>query len=159
MNPSFKVPAMYEHANKLIEAYHSLLTPLSKETGLSPLALDILLFIANNPESATARDVCSMRGFKSGIVSVHVERLVVEGLLLRAADPADRRKTRLIPTDGARGIIERGLAIQAEFAVALMAGISAEELRAFSSVMDAIGKNIDAIRKGAAHAGRCGNEK
>ena len=41
---------LFSHANKMTQAYHIMLTPLCKETGLPPLALDILLFLANNPE-------------------------------------------------------------------------------------------------------------
>lgn len=53
--------------------------------------MDILLFLANNPEHNTAKDICRMRGHKSGIVSVHVERLVNDGLLERQEMPGDRR--------------------------------------------------------------------
>ena len=74
---------LFSHANKMTKAYHIMLTPLCKETGLPPLAMDILLFLANNPEHNTAKDICRMRGHKSGIVSVHVERLVNDGLLER----------------------------------------------------------------------------
>ena len=46
---------LFSHANKMTQAYHIMLTPLCKETGLPPLALDILLFLANNPEHNTAK--------------------------------------------------------------------------------------------------------
>lgn len=82
---------LFSHANKMTKAYHVMLTPLCKETGLPPLALDILLFLANNPEHNTAKDICRMRGHKPGIVSVHVERLVNDGLLERQEMPGDRR--------------------------------------------------------------------
>ena len=85
----------FSHANKMTKAYHVMLTPLCKEAGLPPLALDILLFLANNPEHNTAKDICRMRGHKPGIVSVHVERLVNDGLLERREMPGDRRQTRL----------------------------------------------------------------
>lgn len=81
---------LFSHANKMTKAYHVMLTPLCKETGLPPLAMDILLFLANNPEHNTAKDICRMRGHKSGIVSVHVERLVNDGLLERQEMPGDR---------------------------------------------------------------------
>ena len=68
-------------SNRFIEAYHTVLQPMCKATGLPPMAVDILMFAANNPEHATARNVCKYRGLKPGIVSVHVERLVSEGLL------------------------------------------------------------------------------
>ena len=86
---------LFSHANKMTKAYHIMLTPLCKETGLPPLAMDILLFLANNPEHNTAKDICRMRGHKPGIVSVHVERLVNDGLLERREMPGDRRRRGL----------------------------------------------------------------
>lgn len=61
--------------------------PLCRREGLAPNGVDILLFLANNPGLDTARDVCTYRGLKPGIVSFHVEKLVQEGYLLRAARP------------------------------------------------------------------------
>ena len=98
---------LFSHANKMTQAYHVMLTPLCKEAGLPPLAMDILLFLANNPEHNTAKDICRMRGHKSGIVSVHVERLVNDGLLERQEMPGDRRQTRLVCTEQAQALIER----------------------------------------------------
>ena len=104
MIPKGPVPGrtIFSHANKMTQAYHIMLTPLCKETGLPPLAMDILLFLANNPEHNTAKDICRMRGHKSGIVSVHVERLVNDGLLERQEMPGDRRQTRLVCTEQAQ---------------------------------------------------------
>ena len=92
---------MFSHAAKFIDAYHTVLQPLCRETGLPPMAMDILLFVANNPDSNTASDICQCRGLKPGIVSVHVDRLVNEGLMVRAEAADDRRKTRLTCTGGA----------------------------------------------------------
>ena len=48
MIPKGPVPGrtIFSHANKMTQAYHIMLTPLCKETGLPPLAMDILLFLA-----------------------------------------------------------------------------------------------------------------
>ena len=108
MIPKGPVPGrtIFSHANKMTQAYHIMLTPLCKETGLPPLALDILLFLANNPEHNTAKDICRMRGHKSGIVSVHVERLVNDGLLERRATGGRQglsvrnRRKRSLSADG-----------------------------------------------------------
>ena len=118
---------LFSHANKMTKAYHVMLTPLCKEAGLPPLAMDILLFLANNPEHNTAKDICRMRGHKPGIVSVHVERLVNDGLLERREMPGDRRQTRLICTERAQDIITRGREIQWKFGLRLMEGISKED--------------------------------
>ena len=96
---------MFSHAAKFIDAYHNVLQPLGRETGLPPMAMDILLFVANNPDRNTASDICQCRGLKPGIVSVHVDRLVNEGLLVRAEAANDRRKTRLTCTEKAQSVV------------------------------------------------------
>ena len=121
---NFTASQMFRNANRFIEAYHAALQPVCRDTGLPPMAVDILMFFANNPESGTAKDVCQCRGFKSGIVSVHVDRLVNEGLLSR-----------------------RGRALQKAFAQKLVDGLSEADVAVFHSCLAAIGDNIEDIRK------------
>ena len=144
---NFTASQMFRNANRFIEAYHAALLPLCRDTGLPPMAVDILMFFANNPESGTAKDVCQCRGFKSGIVSVHVDRLVNEGLLSRQDVPGDRRKTRLVCTDAADAIIEQGRALQMAFAQKLVAGLPEADIAVFHRCLAAIGDNIEDIRK------------
>lgn len=138
---------LFSHANKMTKAYHVMLTPLCKEAGLPPLALDILLFLANNPEHNTAKDICRMRGHKPGIVSVHVERLVNDGLLERREMPGDRRQTRLVCTERAQDIITRGREIQWKFGLRLMEGISKEDHEIMRRCFEKIDINLDEICK------------
>lgn len=147
LEQTFTASQMFRNANRFIEAYHAALLPLCRDTGLPPMAVDILMFFANNPESGTAKDVCQCRGFKSGIVSVHVDRLVNEGLLSRQDVPGDRRKTRLVCTDAADAIIERGRALQKAFAQKLVAGLPEADIAVFHRCLAAIGDNIEDIRK------------
>ena len=138
---------LFSHANKMTQAYHIMLTPLCKEAGLPPLAMDILLFLANNPEHNTAKEICRMRGHKSGIVSVHVERLVNDGLLERQEMPGDRRQTRLVCTEKAQDIITRGRDIQWQFGFRLMEGISKEDHETMHRCFERIDANLDEICK------------
>lgn len=149
MIPKGPVPGrtIFSHANKMTQAYHIMLAPLCKETGLPPMALDILLFLANDPEHNTAKDICRMRGHKSGIVSVHVERLVNDGLLERQEMPGDRRQTRLICTEKAQDIITRGRDIQWQFGLRLMEGISKEDHETMHRCFERIDVNLDEICK------------
>ena len=62
-------------ARQLLEGYAAAMQPLCRREGLAPNGVDILLFLANNPGLDTARDVCTYRGLKPGIVSFHVEDL------------------------------------------------------------------------------------
>ena len=83
---------LYAYVASFTDAYHVAMQPLCEKTGLPPTALDILMFLANNPGYDTARDVCRCRGLKPGLVSFHVERLVSDGYLQRQSIPGDRRK-------------------------------------------------------------------
>jgi len=74
---------VYTGARQLLEGYAAAMQPLCRREGLAPNGVDILLFLANNPGLDTARDICTYRGLKPGIVSFHVEKLVQEGYLLR----------------------------------------------------------------------------
>lgn len=81
---------VYTGARQLLEGYAAAMQPLCRREGLAPNGVDILLFLANNPGLDTARDICTYRGLKPGIVSFHVEKLVQEGYLLRQPAPGDR---------------------------------------------------------------------
>ena len=141
------IQEMNGHAKKVGLIYEMMLTPLSKEIGVPQTALGILLFLANNPDLATARDVCELRGLKRAIVSTHVERMVSEGLLERKAYPGDRRKELLVCTKKAQPIIETGRDAQMKFAAAVLEGLSEEELSVMERCFKVMNGNIDRIIK------------
>ena len=88
-----------------------------------------------------------MRGLKSGIVSVHVERLVNEGLLTRETVPNDRRKTRLVLTPAAADIVKEGRELQIRFGHRLLEGICPADIEVFRKCLSAVGENIEDMRK------------
>lgn len=138
---------IFSHANKMTQAYHVMLAPLCREAGMPPLAMDILLFLANNPEHNTAKDICRLRGHKSGIVSVHVERLVNDGLLERQEMPGDRRQTKIVCTEKAQALIERGRQVQRQFGRKMLEGISEEDLATIRRCLARMDNNLDGICK------------
>lgn len=138
---------VFSNAARFIEAYHRVLQPLCRESGLPPLAVDILMFAANNPEYATAKNICKYRGMKPSIVSVHVERLVGEGYLRRQEVPGDRRQTLLICTERAQPLIERGRDLQRQFSERLTRGMSDADREALHKAMTLFDNNIEEIRK------------
>ena len=141
LDPSIAASRMYSNSSRFIEAYHTVLQPLCREVELPVMALDILLFIANNPDKSTARDVCQFRGMKPGIVSFHVDRLAAAGL------PGDRRKTQLVCTEAAADTIRRGRELQKRFAEALLSGLDRESLETLHRCLAAIDGNIANIRR------------
>ena len=101
---------VYTYTRRILDAYAAVMQPLSAELDMAQNAVDILLFLANNPGLDTARDICTYRKLKPGIVSFHVDNLVREGYLLRTRDPGDRRRCRLADCrarSGAAGAVRR----------------------------------------------------
>ncbi len=70
-----------EFAEKLSKAYSETCKPLCHELNIPQTAFDILLFLANNSEYKTTRDIVEIRKIKANLVSVNVDKLVNEGYL------------------------------------------------------------------------------
>ena len=130
-----------------LELYESLCQPVCRECGIPQTALDILLFLANNPESYTARDICRVRGIKANLVSFHVEKLVQEGYLEREAIPGDRRQVRLLLTEKVDPVIAQGRAVQQNYREILTDHIAPSDLEAFQRCMETIRLNIERAKK------------
>ena len=127
---------VYTGARQLLEGYAAAMQPLCRREGLAPNGVDILLFLANNPGLDTARDICTYRGLKPGIVSFHVEKLVQEGYLLRQPAPGDRRKCRLVCTEKA------GPVVQEAFFRRMTAGLDPQDLAAFRRCLEGFQRNL-----------------
>ena len=130
-----------------LELYESLCQPVCRECGIPQTALDILLFLANNPEYYTARDICRVRGIKANLVSFHVEKLVQEGYLEREAIPGDRRQVRLLLTEKVDPVIAQGRAVQQNYREILTDHIAPSDLEAFQRCMNTIRQNIEQAKK------------
>ena len=134
---------VYTCTRRILDAYAAVMQPLSAELDMAPNAVDILLFLANNPGLDTARDICTYRKLKPGIVSFHVDNLVRGGYLLRTRDPSDRRRCRLVCTDKAAPIVARGQALQEQFAAQMSAGLAPDALETFQRCLTAFAQNLD----------------
>ena len=141
MNPTIEI------SFKTAQAYNAMCKPLCQELKLPQTAFDILMFLANNPDCTTARDIVEIRKIKANLVSVNVDRLVQEGLLERRAVPGDRRKTELLCTEKAGPIIARGRAVQNAFFKRLLDHVEPADQEVFFRTMELIGKNLDDILK------------
>ena len=141
MNPNI------EFSIKTSQAYNAVCKPLCQKLHLPQTAFDILMFLANNPEHKTARDIVEVRHIKANLVSMNVDKLVQEGLLERRAVPGDRRKTELLCTGKADPIIRRGRAVQNAFFKRLLDHVEPADQEVFFRTMELIGKNLDDILK------------
>ena len=141
MNPTIEI------SFKTAQAYNAMCKPLCQELKLPQTAFDILMFLANNPDCTTARDIVEIRKIKANLVSVNVDRLVQEGYLERYAVASDRRKTKLLCTGKADPIIRRGRAVQNAFFKRLLDHVEPADQEVFFRTMELIGKNLDDILK------------
>lgn len=130
------------YGKTMIAIYAEFCQPVCQKHGINQTCLDVLLFLANNPEYHSARDICEIRGIKSGITSVAVENLVKKGYLKRGDSPKDRRLKLLIPTEEAAEIIHDGRMKQMEFFTEITAGIRPEEIEIHRSVTERFIKNV-----------------
>ena len=137
-----------EFARKTALAYNVICKPLCRELGVTQTAFDILMFLANNPDHKTARDIVEIRHIKANLVSVNVDRLVQEGYLRREAVAGDRRKTLLIGTEKARSVVERGREVQNRFLERLLDHTDEAQRAAFFATLKTMSKNLDAIIEG-----------
>lgn len=137
-----------EFSRKLLLAYNEMCKPICKKLKLSQTAFDILMFLANNPEYKTARDIVEIRKIKANLVSVNVERLVEEGYLKRKAVEGDRRKVHLVCTEKAQPIIEKGQEFQKAFTEKLFENIDEETGKILLEVRNTMEQNLNEILKG-----------
>ena len=137
----------FEFARKISLAYNKICKPLCQEVNLPQTAFDILMFLANNPEYKTARDIVEVRKIKANLVSVNVDRLVKEGYLKRRAVEGDRRKTELICTKKAQPVIEKGQQLQADFKAQMVWGMDEDVQQQLEEITEKIEQNLDKILK------------
>jgi len=140
-----KAATLLRFAEKIDYAYFKLCEPLLKEFDIPQVSFDILLFLANNPEYKTAQEICELRHIKKNLVSVHVEKLVSSGYLVRGSVEGDRRKIGLSCTEKAQPIIDAGREMQKVFFEKVTVGITESDWMVYKSVIDTIEANAGAM--------------
>lgn len=136
-----KICWLPEFIQRITKAYSTSCKPICEKFDISRISFDILLFLANNPQFYTAKDVSRYRNLKPNVVSVHVEQLVKDGYLLRESVAEDRRKVRLRYTPKAEAVILQGQQMQKAFHRHLLEGLSREDIEIFRSCFEKMMEN------------------
>ena len=131
----------------LMRAYDHCLTPVQAASGLNRTELDVLLFLANNPECDTAAQIIRKRAFTKSHVSMSVRSLEERGLLTGEYYGTDRRTIHLKLTDAAASMVSDGKNVQKRAAEIICRGFSPEEHRMLFEFMNRINSNISDYRK------------
>lgn len=128
-------------------AYDQAFEEMRARFGLSQSEADVLMFLFNNPECDTAREVEALRGLNKSVVSAALERLGRRGYVGRREDEQDRRVVHLTLTNAAREAAEMGLAAQRAFGERLLTGFSAAERTQLEAYFGRIRRNLSEGRK------------
>ena len=136
---------LYAALRRFQDAYAAALRPLCERTGMAQVAVDILLFLANNPKCDTARDIVEVRHLKANLVSIHLDRLEAEGYITRASVQGDRRKRALRLTEKAAPIITAGRKLQRDFFARLEENVNDADKAALLRALETMNQNMDKL--------------
>ncbi len=139
------ISTLLSFTTKIEGAYEVMRQPLLNEFEMSKTSFDILMFLSNNPDRYTAKEISTTRNIKANVVSLHVEKLVNDGYLQRQSVEGDRRKVRLVYTEKAQPIIEKGRELQRNFCISMMEGLTEEDLASFKHCFQVIAENADLL--------------
>lgn len=142
------MPARFNYFDTMARAqkgYARLLEPICKKWDLTRNELDVLLFLANNPDFDRAVDIVNHRGLAKSHVSMSVASLENRGLLVRQPDPSDRRTVHLRLTDKAGEITDVGCRVQKQFMDYLHQGVTEEQMALMRLFAERVYENIKNI--------------
>ena len=116
--------------------YNACFDELTERTGVTMNEIRVLLFLTNNPDCDTARDVVELRGLSKSQVSQAVEQLSRRGLLERCPDSADRRIVHLTITEAGLPLAREAQQIQTDCGRQLLEGFSREEMAQLKTLFE-----------------------
>ena len=123
--------------------YVQLFEPLLARFALTQLEMDIILFLSNNPEWDTARDIVEMRHLAKSHVSVGIEKLARRGILERFYRDGNRKTIHLRLLPEAEEIVREGQRLQQRYTELLVADFSREEKAQIDTLLDRITRNAN----------------
>lgn len=144
LNQSIELVRLIKKAGDL---YDKMIARCAETCGVSKQEADVLVFLANNPENGTAREVAQMRGCSKAYVSKAVDRLMARGYIRATTDEQDRRMQRLQITGLAHATVQAIQNAQCDFAAYLTKGITAQEKTVCMQAIQKIAENMEQIKQ------------
>ena len=123
--------------------YAQLLEPICEAYGLTRNELDVMLFLANNPQYDRAADIVTRRGIAKSHVSLSVGNLEKRGFLTRRFDENDRRTVHLTLSEEASAIAKAARAEQIRFFKRIYHGLTQEEMALWHNLYTKVCINIE----------------
>lgn len=127
---------------QLVKRHDRILAEVSGEFGMNKTELAVLMFLSENPEKDTARDIVEGRLLTKSCVSKTIDSLVRQDYLITREDPGDRRVLHLEIQEKAREAARAGVKAQKDMMTVLEGGITDQEKEVFFQILQKILKNI-----------------
>lgn len=132
----------------ILKKYNCMFENLLKEYDITQIEVDILAFLANNPQYNHAQDIVDLRGISKAHVSLAIEKLVKKGWLTRKPDQSNRRCNILILTDRSHDIVLKIQNIQKQYNQITFQGLSENDIRIFQDIINQMFENLGGKQKG-----------
>lgn len=126
----------------IIKKYNSLFEEIIQKYQITQVEIDVLAFLANNPEYNHAQDIVNIRGISKGHVSIAIEKLVSKKYLIRDADPSNRRCNTLKVTKQAEEIVKEIQSVQRHFEEIAYDGMSQQEIEEYHYWLSHVYQNL-----------------
>ena len=127
---------------QLVKRHDRILAEVSGEFGMNKTELAVLMFLSENPEKDTARDIVEGSLLTKSCVSKTIDSLVRQDYLITREDPGDRRVLHLEIQEKAREAARAGVKAQKDMMTVLEGGITDQEKEVFFQILQKILKNI-----------------
>lgn len=131
--------------NYFRQLYQLQFKPLTKKYNINMIEVHILLFLKNNPNLNTAKDIVNYRGLAKSNVSNALDKLEQNGLIAMKADEENRRIQRITLLEKSRPIVEKLKQQQLIFFSLIQKNFTQEELAMMEKFHKRMYENIISI--------------
>ena len=131
-----------EELSLIANSYSEAEKAVMEQYGMTAIEVDVMLFLANNPQFDTAAEIVSVRRIAKSHVSMAVSKLTARGFLKKLRDEKDRKKIHLRITENASPMVRDAQQFQKDFRTSILKGFAEEEKHQMEMFGDRIGRNI-----------------
>lgn len=131
-----------EELSLIANSYSEAEKAVMEQYGMTAIEVDVMLFLANNPQFDTAAEIVSVRRIAKSHVSMAVSKLTARGFLKKLRDEKDRKKIHLRITENASPMVRDAQQFQKDFRTSILKGFSEEEKHQMEMFVDRIVRNI-----------------
>ncbi len=132
----------YEHLRVVQVAYNKATETVCKKYKLKHTEFDILIYLSQFPDKATATDIVKKMDLSKSLVSISLRRLEELGYVEGEFLGTNHRTIYLHLTDRASEVIDDGNSARAKFITSMLDGLDEDEVKILVELLTKIKKNM-----------------